>query len=93
MTQTSWPAHDPATRRWLPETSTPVDPGRVESLLAAEWDKFAANTPASADHNRRASKTLPLGTTARVTNLESGKSAVVEIRDRGPVQRKRRSGP
>ena len=63
MTQTSWPAHDPATRRWLPESSTPVDPGRVESLLAAEWDKFAANTPASADHNRRASKTLPLGVT------------------------------
>ena len=34
--------------------------------------------------NAAASKTLPLGTTARVTNLESGKSAVVKIRDRGP---------
>lgn len=31
-----------------------------------------------------ASKTLPLGTTARVTNLETGKSAVVTIQDRGP---------
>jgi rare lipoprotein A len=31
-----------------------------------------------------ASKTLPLGTTARVTNLETGKAAVVTIRDRGP---------
>jgi rare lipoprotein A len=31
-----------------------------------------------------ASKTLPLGTTARVTNLENGRSAVVTIRDRGP---------
>ena len=31
-----------------------------------------------------ASKTLPLGTTARVTNLETGDSAVVTIRDRGP---------
>jgi len=31
-----------------------------------------------------ASKTLPLGTTAKVTNLETGKSAVVTIRDRGP---------
>jgi rare lipoprotein A len=31
-----------------------------------------------------ASKTLPLGTTARVTNLETGESAVVTIRDRGP---------
>jgi rare lipoprotein A len=31
-----------------------------------------------------ASKTLPLGTTAKVTNLETGKSAVVTIEDRGP---------
>jgi rare lipoprotein A len=31
-----------------------------------------------------ASKTLPLGTTAKVTNLETGESAVVTIRDRGP---------
>ena len=31
-----------------------------------------------------ASKTLPLGTTAKVTNVETGKSAIVTIRDRGP---------
>jgi rare lipoprotein A len=31
-----------------------------------------------------ASRTLPLGTRARVTNLETGKSAVVTIEDRGP---------
>jgi rare lipoprotein A len=31
-----------------------------------------------------ASRTLPLGTTAKVTNLETGKSAVVIIDDRGP---------
>ena len=31
-----------------------------------------------------ASKTLPLGTTAKVTNLETGKSAIVTIQDRGP---------
>jgi rare lipoprotein A len=31
-----------------------------------------------------ASKTLPLGTTAKVTNLQTGKSAVVTIQDRGP---------
>lgn len=34
--------------------------------------------------NNAASKTLPLGTTAKVTNLETGKSAVVTIQDRGP---------
>jgi rare lipoprotein A len=31
-----------------------------------------------------ASKTLPLGTVAKVTNLENGKSTVVTIQDRGP---------
>jgi rare lipoprotein A len=31
-----------------------------------------------------ASKTLPLGTTAKVTNVDTGKSAIVTIRDRGP---------
>jgi rare lipoprotein A len=31
-----------------------------------------------------ASRTLPLGTTAKVTNLKTGKSAVVKIEDRGP---------
>ncbi len=31
-----------------------------------------------------ASKTLPIGTTAKVTNLETGASAVVKIEDRGP---------
>ncbi len=36
-----------------------------------------------------ASKTLPLGTKARVTNLETGKSAEVTIQDRGPYVRGR----
>jgi rare lipoprotein A len=31
-----------------------------------------------------ASKTLPLGTEAKVTNLETGRSANVTIQDRGP---------
>ncbi len=31
-----------------------------------------------------ASKTLPLGTTAKVTNIDTGQSAVVTIQDRGP---------
>ena len=36
-----------------------------------------------------ASKTLPLGTRARVTNLETGRSAVVTIEDHGPHVRGR----
>ena len=31
-----------------------------------------------------ASMTLPLGTTAKVTNVESGKSVTVKVNDRGP---------
>ena len=34
--------------------------------------------------NIAASKTLPLGTTAKVTNLDNGKSALVKVQDRGP---------
>lgn len=46
--------------------------------------KMADGTPMNPESNAAASKTLPLGTKARVTNLRNGKSAVVEIRDRGP---------
>ena len=31
-----------------------------------------------------ASRTLPFGTTAKVTNLANGRSALVQVRDRGP---------
>lgn len=46
--------------------------------------KMADGTPMKPQGANAASKTLPLGTEARVTNLENGKSAVVRIRDRGP---------
>lgn len=46
--------------------------------------KMADGTPMDPQSNAAASKTLPLGTKAEVTNLENGKSEVVEIRDRGP---------
>jgi rare lipoprotein A len=39
--------------------------------------------------NNAAHKTLPLGTTAKVTNLENGKSAEVTVEDRGPYARGR----
>lgn len=46
--------------------------------------KMADGTPMKPHGDNAASKTLPLGTTARVTNQETGQSAVVTIRDRGP---------
>lgn len=45
---------------------------------------MADGTPMDPEANIAASRTLPLGSTAIVTNLENGKSEVVEIRDRGP---------
>lgn len=45
---------------------------------------MADGTPMDPQSNNAASRTLPLGTTAKVTNLDNGRSAVVEIRDRGP---------
>jgi rare lipoprotein A len=46
--------------------------------------KMADGTPMSAHDDNAASKTLPLGTKAEVTNLETGRSATVTIQDRGP---------
>ena len=39
--------------------------------------------------NSAAHRTLPLGTTARVTNLENGRSVEVKVEDRGPYSRSR----
>ncbi|MBK6885414.1 MAG: aminotransferase class III-fold pyridoxal phosphate-dependent enzyme [Tetrasphaera sp.] len=63
-TTATWPAHDPATRRWLPERWTPLDPDAVERLLAQEWERFSASTTGSGEHNARASRSLPLGVTS-----------------------------
>jgi glutamate-1-semialdehyde 2,1-aminomutase len=60
----TWPAHDPGTRRWLPSSWSPVDPGRVQELLAQEWQRFTRWSGESGVHNKRASESLPLGVTS-----------------------------
>ena len=50
---------------------------------------MADGTRMNPQDDSAASKTLPLGTTAKVTNVETGESAVVTIRDRGPYVRGR----
>ena len=45
---------------------------------------MADGTPFDPTSNAAASKTLPLGTKARVTNLQNGRSTLVTVRDRGP---------
>ena len=49
-----------------------------------EGRTMADGKPMDPRDDNAASKTLPLGTTAKVTNLETGQSAVVTIQDRGP---------
>lgn len=46
--------------------------------------KMADGTRMKLHDDNAASKTLPLGTTAKVTNLETGLSANITIQDRGP---------
>lgn len=46
--------------------------------------KMADGKQMDPQHDNAASRTLPLGTTAKVTNLETGMSAFVTIQDRGP---------
>jgi rare lipoprotein A len=46
--------------------------------------KMANGNKMDPHDSNAASRTLPLGTTAKVTNLKTGKSAVVRIEDRGP---------
>ncbi len=46
--------------------------------------KMADGRRMNPNDNIAASKTLPLGSVAKVTNLENGKTATVKIEDRGP---------
>jgi rare lipoprotein A len=45
---------------------------------------MADGVPMDPKGDNAASRTLPLGTTAKVTNVETGQTAVVTIEDRGP---------
>ena len=51
--------------------------------------KMANGEPFNPNSNSAAHRTLPLGTTAKVTNLENGRSVTVKVEDRGPYARGR----
>jgi rare lipoprotein A len=51
--------------------------------------KMADGTPMDPHDDNAASRTLPLGTKAKVTNLETGRTATVTIQDRGPYAKGR----
>jgi glutamate-1-semialdehyde 2,1-aminomutase len=52
------------TFRFVPSTSVPVDPKRVEEILKQEWQLFTKGTDKSAEESRRSFKALPLGVTS-----------------------------
>ena len=58
----------------------------VASYYAPEFfgKRMADGAPMNPRGNNAASRTLPLGTVAKVTNIDTGKSAIVKIEDRGP---------
>jgi rare lipoprotein A len=71
---------------------TPVTPAEKETGLAAVYtDALKGHTTASGqvyDPTKltAAHKTLPFGTTVRVTNTKNHKSVVLHVTDRGPKQ-------
>jgi rare lipoprotein A len=74
-----------------PGNHPPIDDsGRKEtgkaSFYARQFDgrKTSDGERFNPDTNMAASKTLPIGTTAKVVNLASGKAATVTVSDRGP---------
>jgi rare lipoprotein A len=73
------------TKHHIPDFSANKRMGKA-SFYANEFAgrKMADGALMDPHGDNAASKTLPLGTTAKVTNLETGKSAVVTIQDRGP---------
>ncbi len=66
------------------------DGGRVERGKASVYSRsFDGKKMANGEHydpqaHVAASKSLPIGTVAKVTNLENGKSTEVRVADRGP---------
>jgi len=85
------PVASPAPRPRRRPAASPLDHSGSRKVGKASYyarrfggRKMADGTPMRLDGNNAASRTLPLGTTARITNLRNGKTAVVTIRDRGP---------
>lgn len=71
-----------------------VDAAAETGIASFYAKRFAGRTMADGTRmdphgDNAASRTLPLGTRARVTNLQTGQSTLVTIRDRGPYVRGR----
>ena len=80
-----------------PMASVPdaVDVSKAQVGKASIYSKnlvgrpMASGKPLNASADVVASNSLPLGSTAKVTNLETGKSALVKVEDRGRLPKGR----
>jgi rare lipoprotein A len=86
------PSHDDA----QPKAAPHVDrSGRKQKGAASYYGKHfshkktASGEPLDPNKKTAASKTLPIGTKATVTNTENGKSTEVVVTDRGPYAKDR----
>lgn len=77
--------HEDKSEKLPPDTTGQKRVGKA-SVYAKRFagHKMADGSSMQPEADNAASKTLPLGTTAKVTNMETGESAVVKIEDRGP---------
>nr|MEA2799207.1 rare lipoprotein [Phenylobacterium sp.] len=70
-------------------------PAPVQTGVASYYARRLAGKPTASGEPHKpnaltaASRTLPLGTTAKVTNTENGKSVTVKVNDRGPYAKNR----
>jgi len=89
------PSSPPVPEPPPPKPPQPDRSGRVRIGVAsfyADWfagREMADGTPMDPGGDNAASRTLPLGTIAKVTNISTGQSAVVRIQDRGPYAKDR----
>jgi rare lipoprotein A (peptidoglycan hydrolase) len=79
-------------KKYSPQPDRSGQPREGVASFYANWfaGRQMANGETMDPHgDNAASRTLPLGTIAKVTNLSTGKSAVVHIKDRGPYAKER----
>jgi rare lipoprotein A len=77
--------HEDTSEKLAPDLSGHKRVGKA-SVYAKRFagHKMADGAPMQPQSDNAASKTLPIGTTAKVTNVQTGASAIVKIEDRGP---------
>jgi rare lipoprotein A len=93
-TAQSCPEPSPSTPAPMVQAPDPAEPApdKLFSRGRAVWYQLPGNTASGEvyepDGLTAGHRTLPFGTKIRVVNEQNGRSAIVRINDRGPVQRK-----